>query len=105
MAEQVHNYLRTGIILAAIIFAGGGYAMKINGNSGAIVSNSDKIEKVAGDVHRIELNAKDTHALAAKAAEAMISIDSKFSDIQTKLNDQAIVQGVNSAKLKTLTKD
>jgi len=114
--EQIHNYLRTGIILATIIFAGGGWTWQIKGNTLKIAevktesvladrTIAKKVDKAAEDIHRIELNAKDTHALAATAASAMVSIDSKFTTIQTQLNNQAIIQATNSEKLKTLTKD
>lgn len=103
--EQVHGYIKTLLIIAAIVFAGGGYVMKIRGNSEDIKSNKVDIKTTNVKVHEIELNAKDTQALAAKAAEAMVSIDGKFSTIQTQLNAQATIQAVNSEKLKTLTKD
>lgn len=114
--EQIHNYLRTSVILATIVFAGGGWTWQIRGNTSKIAEvktesvSADKIitakvEKATEDIHQIELSAKDTQALAATAAKAMVSIDSKFSTIQTQLNKQATIQAVNSEKLKTLTKD
>lgn len=103
--EEIHNYLRMLIVLAGIVFAGGGYAMKVNSNSSAIGKVDEKADANTKAIHKVELNAKDTQALAAKAAEAMVSIDSKFSDIQTKLNNQATIQAINSTKLETLTKD
>ena len=114
--EQVHNWLRTMVLIVTIGIAGGGYAMKINGNSDAIVEVkkdnnkahavfAQKIERTVDNIHRVELNAKDVKALAASAAEAMNSIENKFTTIQTQLNVQATVQAVNSEKLKTLTKD
>lgn len=103
--EQIHNYLRTAVILAGIIFAGGGYAMKITAMDKDVSKNEVKIDRVAEDVVNIRLDAKDTQALAAKAAEAMVSIDSKFGQIQTQLNAQATIQAVNSTKLESLTKE
>jgi len=103
--EEVHNYLRMIVLLAGIVFAGGGYAMKVSSNSSAIIKVEEKADANMEAIHKVELNAKDTQALAAKAAEAMVSIDSKFSDIQTKLNEQAVIQGINSTKLESLTKD
>ena len=114
--KEVHGYIKTAIVVGAIVFAWGGYAMKISGNSDAIATNeisrteadkaiTAKVDGAIEDIHRIELNAKDTHALASQAAEALLSIDVKFSTIQTQLNEQATIQAVNSEKLKTLTKD
>jgi outer membrane murein-binding lipoprotein Lpp len=53
--EQWHNWGRTVVILAGIVFAGGGYAMKIQGNTSDIADNRAKIEKTVDDVHAIEV--------------------------------------------------
>jgi hypothetical protein len=114
--EQIHSYLRTGVTLAVIVFAGGGWTFQIAGNTGRIAEEKEerveaddrlkiKTEKLQEATHLLALNAKDTHSLAAKAAEAMVSIDAKFSTIQVQLNNQATIQAINSTKLETLTKD
>ncbi len=103
--EQWHSWGRTAVILAGIVFAGGGYVMKIRGNTKDIIKVEEKVETIQKDVHEIELNAKDIKAVAVRAAEAMISIDTKLSFIQNEQAKQATIQAVNSEKLKTLTKD
>jgi hypothetical protein len=114
--EQIHNYLRTGVTIAVIVFAGGGWTFQIAGNTSRIAEEKierveadkkllTKTDKLQEDTHLLALNAKDTQALAAKAAEAMVSIETKFAAIQTRLNDQATIQAINSTKLDTLTKD
>ncbi len=121
--EQWHNWGRTFIILAGIIFAGGGYAMKIHGNTTDIskvddrVTNSttahgDDIKKVEdrvlateNDIHTLELDAKDIMNLAVTTAKTMQSIDTKLDSIQKEQAKLATVQAVMSVKLETLTKD
>ena len=125
--DQIHHYLRTGVLLATIIFAGGGWTMKIKSNSERIAEEKTervdadkaltaKAEKAKDDIHLLALNAKDTQALAAKAVELFNAIqntqdeqarksDAAFDDIQAKLSNHSSIQAVNSTILKTLTKD
>ena len=110
--EQIHNYLRTAIILAGVVFAGGGYAMQINSNSKKAVKNAVDIEDIEDDVHSIQLNAKDTHALAKTAAEASQRSVEMFEKIQRQLEEKARVDtamqidiGKMQAQMETLTKD
>ena len=79
--------------------------MKINGNSGGIKNNSNKLEIVKDDVHRLELNDKDIKNMAQKSLDFMVRIDSSLTGIKTEQAKQATVQAINSVKLKTLTKD
>ncbi len=102
--EQVHNWLRTAVLLAGIVFAGGGYAMKVNSMDKDITKNEEKIDEVEDAVVKLRLDAKDIAALASTAAEAMSSIEIKFNAIQVQLSKQATIQAVNSEKLKTLTR-
>ena len=102
--EQVHHWLRTAVILAGIVFAGGGYVMKISAMDKSVINNKEKIERVADDVVNIRLDAKDTHALAAAAARSMQIIETRFGVIQTQLSNQATIQAINSTKLESLTK-
>jgi len=87
--EQIHNYLRTAIILAGIVFAGGGYAMKINDNTRKAEKNAVDIESVEDSVHVIELNAKDTQALAVKSAEAQQESVGMFKEIMKQNEERA----------------
>lgn len=110
--EQLHSWGKTFLILAGVVFAGGGWSQLTKSNSAGIKVNAsdikaheDKVDKVIEDVHQIELDAKDIKNVAVKAAEAYLSIDTKLDAIQTEQTKQAMVQAVNSEKLKTLTKD
>ena len=58
--EQWHNWMRTVVMAAVIIFSCGGYAMKIHGNSGDIVKVEDRVTVVEGEFHEMELNQRDT---------------------------------------------
>ena len=53
--NEIHGYLRTAIILAGIIFAGGGYAMKVNANSNRIEVNASDIKDNRSAIHKEEL--------------------------------------------------
>lgn len=56
-------------------------------------------------IHSIELKSKDIEAIAAQGVEALTSINSKLTAIQTEQTKQATIQAVNSTKLESLTKD
>lgn len=53
--EEIHNYIRTLLALAVIVFAGGGYAMKINSNSAAIEKVDVKADENRERIHESEL--------------------------------------------------
>ena len=112
MAKEVHGYIKTLLVIAAVVFAGGGYAMKINGNTSAIADGVKadnailiKVDKVKDDVHRIELDAKDITALAASAAESSRRSVEMFEEIQRTLVPMQISLGKMEAKVETLIKD
>jgi hypothetical protein len=109
--EEVHNWLRTAVILAAIVFAGGGYAMKVQGNSGAIAETRKDVSGVKDDVHRLELGAKDTQKLAETAvrnsAEAKEMFGKVMEHLEKKANDDTemrIKMGKVEVKVDTLIK-
>ncbi len=60
--EQWHDWGRYLLITVGIVFAGGGYVMKINTNTGHIEKNAVNIEEIKDDVHIIELNQRDEAA-------------------------------------------
>jgi predicted nucleic acid-binding Zn-ribbon protein len=105
MAKEVHGYIKTLLVIAAVIFAGGGYAMKINGNSTAIIKGSEKIEAVEADVVDLKLQYKDMENLAKSSDTSLKSINNGIStlvqDVQAMKTDMAVTK----VKIETLTKD
>lgn len=107
------------VILAIGVGWGVGYnalATNVGSNTDGVAANAanakthaDKNEKhekaMTERVHGMELKSKDIEAIAAQGVEALTSINSKLTDIQTRQAAQATIQAVNSEKLKTLTKD
>jgi hypothetical protein len=116
--EQVHNYIRTFIALAVVVFAGGGYAMKINSNSSDIVEVNKKVGVVdvkigivKDDIHRIELNAKDIQSLATTAVRHSAEAKAMFGKVMDHLEEKAkvdtqmqIKMGKIETKVDTLIK-
>ena len=103
--EQWHNWGRYVFLGIIIIFATGGWVIIVQNNTKDIEVLQKDTKQLGEDVHRIELAAVDIKSVAVKAAEAMVSIDTKLTSIRTEQTKQATIQAVNSEKLKQLTKD
>ena len=103
--EQWHNWGRIILLGIVIIFACGGYALKINSNYSDIVVLEKEVKGVQGDVHKLELADKDIAFMAQRSIELMTEINSSLESIKVIQSKQAVVQAVNSTKLQTLTKD
>jgi hypothetical protein len=89
MAREVHGYIKTVLIIGAIVFAGGGYAMQISSNTKQTVKNAIDIEDVEDTVQVIQLSAKDTQILAVKAAEAQRESVKMFEIIMKQNEERA----------------
>jgi outer membrane murein-binding lipoprotein Lpp len=103
--EEIHNWMRTAILLMGIVFAGGGYAMKISDNSNKAEKNAAKIDSVEEDVHAIEIKQERDLALKVAINNTMVRMETKMDNIS---NEQTQIKlDVNSTKVKidTLTKD
>lgn len=72
--EEVHNYIRTLLALAVVIFAGGGYAMKIN-------SNTSAIEKVDAEIGKVDDKTDANRELIHKNELVQTQINEKLNDI------------------------
>lgn len=105
MAKEIHGYIKTFLVIGAIIFAGGGYAMIVKGNAESITKIERVDERQNDEIHALQLADKDIANIAEKSLEVMGSIDIKLQSIQTTQTQQAVINAVNSEKLKTLTKD
>ena len=53
--EEIQNWMRTAVIFASIVFAGGGYAMKVNSNSKHIETNTQGIKENKDLIHKEEI--------------------------------------------------
>ena len=74
--EQAHNWGRTFIILLGIVFAGGGYAMKVQSNSSGLQAVEIKAEENEDSIHVLELNARDTQAIYGSISESLTELKS-----------------------------
>lgn len=103
--EEIHNWMRTAILLMGIVFAGGGYAMKISDNSSKADKNTVKIEAVKEDVHTIEIKQERDLALKEVISNTMSRMESKMDAMS--IEQTQIKLDVNSTKTKvdTLIKD
>ena len=72
--EEIHKYLRTFLALACIVFAGGGYTMKISDNSKRIEKSENKISECQQSVVDIKIN-----------QERQLAQDKAMLDIMTEL--------------------
>ncbi len=104
-AGQLSVWMKFALWAIGLIFACGMAYQQLGSIDKRVAKNTDGIEVVKEDVHRIELDAKDIKALAATAAAAAIASDVKFATIQSQLTEQATIQAINSTKLESLTKD
>lgn len=116
MAEKIKN---AGMIIAviagitlptlAIAWAGGGRLARVEvvaeEAKKGVSLHTKEIKALIETMHAIQLNHKDTQALAAQSVKYMNKIDDKLSAIESRLSAQASIQAVNSTKLETLTKD
>lgn len=125
--EQIHNYLRTGVTLAVIVFAGGGWTFQIAGNTTKIAEEkrerreADKLivaktDRLQEETHSLALNAKDTQAIAVQGVESLSGIHlvltlikKDFKEEMAKIKeDQGTITtdiAVMKTKYETLTKD
>ena len=110
--EQVHNWLRTFVMLAAIVFAGGGYVMKINGNSNAIADGKaadkaiiEKVEDTEDDIITLRLQYKDIESLAKSIDGSLKTISSGQTSMSASQGEIRTDIEVMKVKVDTLTKD
>ena len=96
--EEVHNWMRTAILLLGIVFAGGGYAMKISDNSNGVDKLEEKVQIL--EVNQAEKIATDK-AIASTLAQLRVGIDSIRTDQSVMKTDMAIMK----TKVDTLIKD
>jgi hypothetical protein len=103
--EQWHNYFRMMLAVLVIVFAGGGYAMKINDNSNKSEKNAVKIESVEEEVHVLEVNQQRDIALREALLNTALRMEVKMDKMSV---EQGLIKiDVISTKVKvdTLIKD
>ena len=110
--EQLHSWGRFILLGIFIVFATGGWVVKVLSNTSAIADVKAESKKIAFDVEEVEddvvdlkLQYKDIENLSTQTVNVLQSINTKLDSVQKTQTEQAIVQAVNSVKLKTLTKD
>lgn len=82
-----------------------GVATNARNHTEHVIENDEHEKAMLERVHNMELKSKDIEAIAVQGVEALTSINSILTDIREKQAEQALIQAVNSEKLKTLTKD
>lgn len=114
--EQLHNWSRYILLAIVIIFAGGGYAMKVNSMSADVLKNENKIEKVEGKVHKLEVNQERDIALKESLLGTMSRIETSATsfreEMRADMKEQRVAQKImsdkvieTSTKVNTLIKD
>ncbi len=73
--EQLHSWAKTLLILTGIVFAGGGYAMKVNDNTKDITKVEVKVEKNNESIHTLELNERDMQAVYSGISKSLGRIE------------------------------
>lgn len=103
--EEIHNYIRTLLALAVVIFAGGGYAMKISSNSSGIKVNAADIKITNSSVHKIEIRQAERIATDKAISSALLELKTGMAAIQV---GQIEISGdlrETKVKVETLIKD
>ncbi len=103
--EQIHNYLRTAIILAGVVFAGGGYAMQISSNGKGVEKNSIKIETVNERVHIVEKNQEREIALKESLLGTLTRLETKMDTFSVEQNQIKLDVNTTKVQVNTLTRD
>jgi outer membrane murein-binding lipoprotein Lpp len=96
--QEIHNWMRTAILLMGIVFAGGGYAMKIS-------DNSTRVEKVESKVHTLEINQEREIALKESLLTTLIRLEGKVDGLATEIGPIKTGIEIMEVKYDTLTKD
>ena len=128
--EQLHNWGRYILLAIVIIFGSGGWAAKVVSNTNTISENrsdsmladisllkkveksESSIENLKGDVHKMELNAKDIKSLAAEAVKTGRESVRMFEKIQLQLEEKSRIDsaiqldiGKMQVKMEVLVKE
>jgi hypothetical protein len=105
MATEVHGYIKTFLVIGAIFFACGGYAMIVNGNTERL-GKVEEVNITQGDkITALQLADKDLLNMAEKNMEYYSTISLSLKSISSIQAGQAILLDRNTIKLETLTKD
>lgn len=102
--DQWHSWGRFLLLGIFIIFATGGWVVKVLSNTEAITRVQNKVEVVQNDVHELQLKDKDLTNMAEQSLMFMSQVNTKLDSIISELTKQAVVNAVNSEKLQQLTK-
>lgn len=103
--EQWHNWGRYILLAIVIIFASGGWAMKVMSNTEAISEVKEDVELAEDDIVILRLQYKDITGLTSSINESLRDLkvgQAASNTVQQKMvTDVAVI----SEKVKTLTKE
>lgn len=105
MAKEIHGYIKTILVICAIVFAGGGYAMQIGANAKGVLKNAAEIEDVEDNVHDIQINQAEKIATDKAIASYLLELKTGVASIKA---DQSAIKtdiAIMKIKVNTLTKD
>lgn len=105
MAKELHSWGRLVVLGIIIIFATGGWVVKVLSNTEAITRVQNKVEVVVKDVHKLQLKDKDLTNMAEQSLMFMSQVNMKLDSIAKEQTKQAVINAVNSTKLQQLTKE
>lgn len=79
--EEFHNWARLGVLIAVIVFAGGGYALRVHDNSSDIAKGEERDKQLAAkderqddDIHALQLNNKDIQNITSATLDTLKEI-------------------------------
>lgn len=103
--EQLHSWGRLIVLGIFIVFATGGWVVKVLSNTEAITRVQNKVDVIEEDIHVLELKDKDLANMAEQSLMFMSQVNTKLDSIITEQTKQAVINAVNSEKLQQLTKE
>jgi len=80
--QELQSWARTLLAIMAIIFAGGGYAMKVNSNSGCIKVNTSDIKENTTAIHSEALARTQMIGKIDATKEDVAEIKSDFKELK-----------------------
>jgi hypothetical protein len=105
MAKEVHGYIKTLLIVGTIVFACGGYAMRVNGNTKAIalaveadVKTNDRVDAVEDMVVELRISDVKQTATAEATLNALVGIHQELKALSQIKQDMAVMK----VQVKTL---
>ena len=86
--EEFHNWARLAVLIAVIVFAGGGYALRIHDNSSDIAKGEERDRELGAkddqqddEIHALQLNNKDMQNITSVTLDTLKEIKTDVKSI------------------------